>query len=333
MVNSILEVGSHSMQTQNKILVGVLCILLLAIASGIFWFAFSSNVNQSVVRIGYLPIVGDLPVFVAQEFGYFKNEGLSIELIEFSSGNEATAALISGNTQVQSTLGVTTLLPLLEKSPGEVKVIFSAVEQEGTRSSGIVSKSGIKTIKDLKGKKIGTYSGTTQLQTLKMILDNYMNPNQDVSIIQVEPKLQVQALAAGQYDALFSIEPYITLALTQTNATLLEWNVRQKEITSPFWAAGTVVSKKFAQQRPKDVRKIIRALEKASIQIQNNEASTRNVLQKYTPLKEPITSHVGLYVWYPLSKEDRKAFTDLAIQLQQAQVTKTVVQAADVFYE
>ena len=185
----------------------------------------------------------------------------------------------------------------------------------------------------MKGKKVGTYTGLTQLQTLKLILDRYMDSGKDVEILQVEPRLQVQALAAGQFDALFSIEPYISLALAEANASIIEWNAREKEIVSPFWAAGTVVSRRFTERRPRDVEKLIRSLEKAALKIQRDEAASRKILEKYTPLREPITSGVGLYMWLPVGKEDRDAFRRLAVLLQQAGVTKAVAEPSDIFYE
>ena len=115
------------MNTAKKIGIGLACIIVLSFAAGVLWWIVGDEERGSV-RIGYLPIAGDLHVFVAQEFSYFREQGLEVELVELASGNEAVAALLSGKTDMQATLGVTTLLPLLEKSPGEVIVIFSAIE-------------------------------------------------------------------------------------------------------------------------------------------------------------------------------------------------------------
>src|SRR3989338_2527713 len=94
------------MNTAKKIGIGLACIIVLSFAAGVLWWIVADEERGSV-RIGYLPIAGDLPVFVAQEFSYFREQGLEVELVELASGNEAVAALLSGKTDMQATLGVT----------------------------------------------------------------------------------------------------------------------------------------------------------------------------------------------------------------------------------
>ena len=298
------------------------------------YFLFRHAAPGGPIRIGYLPIVGDLPVFLANERGFFSAEGLQVRLVELRSGNEAANALLAGQTDVQATLGVTTLLPLAEKAPGRLKVIYSAVERPGTRSSAIVVRKGsdVQTIASLKGRRIGTYAGLTQLQTLRLILERHMDPARDVQIVQVEPRLQVQALAAGQYEALFTIEPYPTIAVRQGVARMLEGDPRAREIVSPFWAAGTTVTAEFALQRSGDLARVRRALERAGQAIAADEKSARGVLTKYTPLESALAQEVGLYEWLPLGREDRKAFRELSEKMRRAGMIQRVVDPSEIFY-
>ena len=312
------------------------CIALgtAAIGVGGIYYATRHPAGARPIRIGYLPIVGDLPVFVAAERGYLSGEGLQFTLTELRSGNEAANALLAGQTDVQATLGVTTLLPLAEKAPGRLKVIYSAVERPGTRSSAILVRKDnpAQTISSLRGLKIGTYSGLTQLQTLRLILERHLDPREDVEIIQVEPRLQVQAFAAGQYQALFTIEPYVTIAVRQGVARVLESDPRAREIVSPFWAAGTTVSAVFAQQRTADIARLRRALDRAVRSIEAEEKSARALLTKYTPLEPALAQEVGLYQWTPLGGENRRAFSELAEKMKRAGMIQRLIDASEVFY-
>ncbi len=52
--------------------------------------------TPSVIRFGVLPVIQALPLFVAEEKGYFKKEGLDVELISFNSALEKDVAFTSG---------------------------------------------------------------------------------------------------------------------------------------------------------------------------------------------------------------------------------------------
>ena len=307
----------------------------IAVSLGIIILVSQPKKEATTVTIGHLPIVGDLPVFVAYEQNFFKDEGLDVQLIEMHSGNEAINALVTGRTQMHGTVGCSSLFTIQAKSPGKLKVIMSTEETEDKFGASIIVRNDLtlRSLRELKGKKLGTYSGLTHLLTAKLILQRFMDPETDIEIVQVEPRLQIQALAAKQFDCLLSIEPYPTIAIEKGVGRVLEPNVRSRFIVSPFWAAGTVVSTQFAQENPDICRKLIWAMGKAVDFIEEHEREARQCIPKYTPLSETIAAKVRLYQWSKLGEEDRSAAQELADKYFEAGLVQSKLKVDDMFFK
>lgn len=307
----------------------------IAVLLGIIILVSQPKKDATTVTIGHLPIVGDLPVFVAYEQNFFKDEGLDVQLIEMHSGNEAINALLTGRTQMHGTVGCSSLFTIQAKSPGKLKVIMSTEETKEKFGANIIIRNDLTlgSLAELKGKKLGTYSGLTHLLTAKLILQRFMDPETDIEIVQVEPRLQIQALAAKQFDCLLSIEPYPTIAIEKGVGRVLEPNVRSRFIVSPFWAAGTVVSTQFAQENPDICRKLIGAMGKAVDFIEEHEQEARQCIPKYTPLSETIAAKVRLYQWSKLGEEDRSAAQELADKYFEAGLVQLKLKVEDMFFK
>src|SRR3972149_6635849 len=104
-----------------------------------------------------------------------------------------------------------------QNSPGQFKIyIINAITDAAFPDYILVKKvSKINSLLDLKGKKIGTYPGSTILTYTKVILKHFFDPDEDISIIQLKPELQLQALEAGQVDAIFTLEPIASLGIVR----------------------------------------------------------------------------------------------------------------------
>ena len=82
----------------------------------------------------------------------------------------------------------------------------------------ILGKS-ITQISDLRDRKIGTFPGLAMLTLTRLMIEaNGLDPDKDVKIIQLAPPAQVAALNSNQVDALFTLEPIVSLAVANTEA-------------------------------------------------------------------------------------------------------------------
>lgn len=182
---------------------GGLCVLALFI--GIWPGISCRKASPSSLRVGYIPFSADLPFFVAMEKGFFEDEGITLEPIRFAVSSECLSAEVAGRIQAAMGNSLSALYAIEQKQPGTLRVFLPMLETEENHVSHLLVKkeSPIKSIGDLKGKKVGTYAGSTQLLYLRLFLRKYdLDPNKDLRIVQVASNLQVQALDAGQVDAL-----------------------------------------------------------------------------------------------------------------------------------
>jgi NitT/TauT family transport system substrate-binding protein len=287
----------------KKIFVIIVLIVGLAIAS--YLIISPKPTKEVIVRIALPPYTGDLPFYAAIEKGYFADQKLNIEIIQTKESSEALNALLAGKVDIIAPISFSALLAAEIKSPGEFKLFLPGGESDKIIGSYLLIKkdSTIKEIKELKGKKIGTYTGATQLLYLKLFLKEVgFDPDKDITIIQVAPELQAQALEANQYDALFTIEPYSTIAIQKLFAKVLIENPRVKYIVNPFISGSAAVSSKFVKENPKILKKIYKALAQGLDFIRTNETGAREILPKYTPLDASLAQKAGLIEWYKVDE-------------------------------
>ena len=254
--------------------------------------------EPSEVRIGYIPFSADLPLFVALEQKYFEEEGVPIKAIRFSEGSEATTALLAGQVDFIAPIAYSVQWPIIQQEPKALRMFIPEFETDQTIMSAVLVKknSDIQRIADLRGKKIGTYTGIPQLLYLKLFLKSIgLEPDKDITIVQVGTTLQIPSLEAGQFDALFTVDPFVTIAKEKIGARVLVENPRSKYILNPFPMGAALVSSDFIAKHPEVVGKVYRAMAKAVDFIKANPDASKDTLPKYTPMDPEIAKKSNIY--------------------------------------
>jgi NitT/TauT family transport system substrate-binding protein len=258
------------------------------------------------IRIGYIPFNADLPFFVAVENNYFIEEGLAIEPIRFNEGSEAITALLAGQVDFIAPIAYSVQWPIIQQEPEALRMFIPEFETDRTIMSAVLVKknSRIKSVEDLKGKKVGTYTGIPQLLYLKLFLHNIgLDPEKDVRIIQVGTSLQVQSLEAEQFDALFTVEPFVTIAKEEIDARVLIANPRSKYILNPFPMGAALVSSDFLKKHPDIVRKVYNATAKAVDFINVHPQEAKKTLPKFTPMTPDIADKSNIYETFKIGDD------------------------------
>jgi NitT/TauT family transport system substrate-binding protein len=272
------------------------------------------------VRIGYIKVSSCLPFFVCLEKGYFKDEGVRVEPVFCADSNEGGNALIAGHLDGVAGFGLSTLFSIEEISPGKFKIYLPCVETESKYVNKflVLKNSPIHSVRQLKGKRVGTYEGTSLLKVLKLILEAYgLDPEKDVTIIQVGKALQIPSLLARQFHALFTIEPYCSVGLEKAEIAVLEENPRGRVLT-PFPAGANAFSDEFITARPDDAKKIVGAFIKAVGYIKKNEIEAKALLPKYCPVEKAVAEKSNIYEWWKPSETDVSAlqrYADLMLRM------------------
>src|SRR3954462_7313450 len=172
--------------------------------------------KKITIAVGGKSLFYYLPLTVAERKGFFKDEGLEVEIPDFAGGARALQALVGGSADMVSGAYEHTINMAAKKQP-----ITAVVLQAKYSSIALVMSkeraAKYKSAKDLKGLKIGVTApgSSTNMFVNNILAKDGLKPT-DVSIVGVGTGAgAVAALEKGELDALVNLDP----GLTQLEAT------------------------------------------------------------------------------------------------------------------
>jgi len=218
------------------------------------------------------PSVQILPMMVAQERGFFKREGLDLELIFVRGATTAVQALIAN--QIHFIFSIGPQMPAV----WEGNDIILLAQQVGRPTFSLVVTPDIQKIADLKGKKIGvTFGGSTAAGTKALLELNKINPDKDVEYIGLpgnEPK--IAAMKQGIISAALLAPPADYLAMKSGLKRL----VSLADIFKDTAFTGLAANRKTIIENPQMVKRMVRAIVRAVLHTRDNPEDALQVLTK-----------------------------------------------------
>lgn len=210
-----------------------------------------------------------LPLTIAEQLGYFKDEGLTVRISDFAGGSVALRAVVGGSADVVSGAYEHTV------SLQAKKQYFQAFVAQGRLPQiafGVASsKAGsIKSFKDLKGLKVGVSAPGSSTHNLvkQMLTLGGLDPNKDVSVIGVGlGATAINALKSGQVDAVSNTDPVMTKLELDKSVKILA-DTRTVKGTQEVWGAplpaGVLhASVDFVKKNPNTVQALTNAIVRA----------------------------------------------------------------------
>jgi NitT/TauT family transport system substrate-binding protein len=174
-------------------------------------FAQAPEKKKITIAVGGKSLFYYLPLTIAERKGYFKDEGLEVEIPDFAGGAKALQALVGGSADMVSGAFEHTINMQAKKQP------IKAVVLQASYSSIVLvmpkdKAANYKSAKDLKGLKIGVTApgSSTNMFVNNLLAKSGLKPN-DVSIIGVGAGAgAVAAMEKGEIDAMSNLDPVIT---------------------------------------------------------------------------------------------------------------------------
>lgn len=255
------------------------------------------------VRVSYVPATTVLPLHVAQAQGYFEAQGLDVTLEEASNISDIPATL---GRQFDIALGTAT--DLIKAGSAGVDVVQMAGNTIDTKDNPFVQlmvrkDSGIKSVADLAGKKVGTptLGGVIHAAVLYSAKQAGAQPDEIQGVEAPSPTLPDQ-LKAGRVDAVEALEPFATTMKKNGAVSLGDpFAAIGQPLATNFWIANG----DWARSNPAVVRKYVAALEQAVAYIKSNPQAARKILQGYTKMPPKISKIVPLPTWdFSIRTED-----------------------------
>lgn len=242
------------------------------------------------VKIGYLNVMDDAQAMLAKDAGLYDKHGLDAELVLFDSGTDMVKAIVGGQLQA-GVLGFTNAASWAQKG-AEIKVVGGA--QMGYHSILVKKGSGIRTVADLKGKRLATQQkgSTADIVLNGVVLPSAGLKREDVNMVYVSPSVAIQSLAAGQVDAAFVFEPYEQIA----KATADIETIYEIGKVWPFPCMVVITGGKVLEQDRDLVNRVLDAQSEAITMLQKQPEEAARLLTRRFITEEKLTSPSGTAV-------------------------------------
>ena len=252
-------------------------------------------------------------VFWAQEKGYFKAEGLDVD-IDQGTGSAATVTRIASGTYDAGFGDMNAIIQLAGAKPGEQPVMVYMIYNKPPFALITKTTSPIKTLKDVVGHTMGTPAGGSAGQLFAPLARiNGIDPAK-VTILNMQPNLQEQMLLNGQVDfsAVFTVTSYVNLIGMKVDPDKdIRW-LFFSDYGVDLYSNGIMVSQKLLKEKPKAVAGLVRALNRAIIEnaaapdaaialmmktepLMNGELEKQRLLYTFkTHIVTPETNEIGI---------------------------------------
>ena len=225
------------------------------------------------------------PSLVLKKFGWLeqdlKVDNVPVKWVLSQGSNRALEFLNSGSIDFGSTAGLAAVLSKANGNPIKGIYIFSRPEWTAL----VVPKdSPIKTIKDLRGKKIAATKGTDPFLFLLRALHSEGLKKSDIEHVSLQHADGRAALEQGKVDAWAGLDPLMAGSEVDAGSKLAYRNVA-------FNTYGFLnTTEKFAKEHPEYVKKVIAAYEKARKWIIANPEETARIISEEAKLSLPVAN-------------------------------------------
>ena len=248
----------------NRAAFAALCLTLCATLAN----AQGLEKSKITIGVGGKTLFYYLPLTIAEQKGYFKDEGLDVEFQDFPGGAKALQALIGGSVDAVSGAYEHTISQQAKGQNIEALVLqgkYSAIVLLLPKAKAAAYKSP----KDLKGMKIGvTAPGSSTNMFVNILLAKEGLKPDDVSIIGVGTGGgAVAIMKRGEIDALSNLDPVISLLESNGDGVAVIDTRTAKgmqEVYGGAYAAGCIyVPVEFVKKYPNTAQAIVNAMVRA----------------------------------------------------------------------
>ncbi|MEW6721602.1 MAG: NrtA/SsuA/CpmA family ABC transporter substrate-binding protein [Thermodesulfobacteriota bacterium] len=221
------------------------------------------------ITVALTPWLASVPIYLAQEKGYFRDEGLDVALRPFESGHLGLAAVLSGGADF-ATAGET---PIARAAVDGKPVMVVATLAEVDDAILIIARRdrGIRVACDLRGKTVGRVAGTTAHFFLDIYLTTDHIDPKDVRIVDLPADRVVRSLMNGEVDAVSTWAPHTTTLqdMLGANAVVLY----EPGLYTMTW--NLIAARELAQRDPDVVARFLRAILRAERLVAERPAEAR----------------------------------------------------------
>jgi NitT/TauT family transport system substrate-binding protein len=272
------------------------CFSLLSLA---LIFSSPAHAEQKNVRIMMDWIIGSThtPFLIAQEKGYFKEAGVTVDAIDPGKGATNVAVAVAGGTYQFGWVDMPSMIVFNAKNPASALIaVYVSFEQTPlavfTRKDANVRKPA-----DLEGKKIAGKPGTAGYDTISILLKAAKAENVKIDWQAVQPQLYAIMTKRGEIDGTAgflnsNIPAAIEIGIKQEDLAVMKFS----DYGADMYGLALVTTKKFADENPNTVRGVVKALNHGTKDSIANPDEALAILKKVDPILKMETERLRLQI-------------------------------------
>jgi len=227
------------------------------------------------------PNIIHTPALIAKDLGFYKKEGIELTTIQLEGGVYTYRATVAGNADIALASGAFSIVGKAKGAPTKM-ILASAPKVE---ASMVVDKD-IKTLADLKGKRIGIQEpgGYADVLSRGVLRAAKIDPK-DVNFVSIASE-DVPALVAGQVDtAILHVEQEIVARdkVPTLHAVARLWEIQPKNLSTVM----AVTDKTIAEKRAA-LKGFVKANIEATRMIYTDRAKVLPIIMKYTEQSKDV---------------------------------------------
>lgn len=250
------------------------------------------------LRVGVIPIVDVAPIYLGVEQGFFEEQGLEVELVPGSGGAAAVPGVVSGDYDFS--FGNVTSILLAGSEGLPLRVVANGVSSTGdpaTDFSAVVVPGGsdVQSVADLEGKRVAVNNlkNIGEVTIRKGIEDAGGDPS-NVEFVELPFPEMPAAVAGGNVDAAWVVEPFVTVATGQgARAVFYPFAEPIEDLT----VATYFTLEPTIQEDPELVDAFQAAINESLEYANSNPDEVRRILLTYTQIPEAAAQSIRLPSW------------------------------------
>jgi NitT/TauT family transport system substrate-binding protein len=238
--------------------VAVACALAVLAASGV---AYAQQVKNVRISLDWIVQGTHAPFFVAQEKGYFKNAGVTVDAIDSGRGATNVAVSVAGGAYHFGWVDMPSLIKFNAQNPA-APLLAVYVSFDETPLAVITRKdAGIRKPADLDGKKIAGGPGTAVHDTISILLKAAKAEHVKINWVAVQPQLFGPMLRRGEVDGTGGFTNSNIPAALDVGFKMDELFVlKYSDFGADLYGLALVTTKRFADENPDTVKGVVKAL-------------------------------------------------------------------------
>jgi len=270
------------------------------------------------------------PFFVAQDKGFYKQNGLNVS-IDAGKGATNTAINVASDVYQFGWVDMPTMIKFNSENPNTPLIAVYVSFDETPLAVLTLKSKNIRTPADLDGKKIAGGPGTAVHDTISILFKAAGVPNTKVNWLSVQPQLFGPMVKQGEADGTGGFTNSNIPALMDVGIAFEDiYPIKYSDFGADLYGIALVTTLKYSKDNPEIVKNMVSAFNKGTIETIKNPQDALKVLKARDPLLKEDIEKVRLNLALGLTNTEWVKKNGMSV-VQPARLSKMINSVADAY--